>query len=71
MIFRDLKDRCSRHQMNTPEPPVLLDNVQQFVKKWENAEMNGWYILNENVLNELCQLKLHIQHECLSGIPPG
>lgn len=36
-----------------------------------NAEMDGWYILNENVTNELCQLKVHIERGCLSGIPPG
>ena len=71
MIFRDPKDRSAKRQMNTPEPRLLLDNVNQFVKKWENAEMNGWYILNENVVNELCQLKVHIERGCLSGIPPG
>ncbi len=71
MIFRDPKDRSVKRQMKIPEPSVLLDNLQQFVKKWEHTEINGWYILNENVTNTLCQLKGHVERGCLSGIPPG
>ena len=65
IIFRDPKDRSTKRQMNTPEPSVMSENVQQFKKKWEKVEIDGRYILNEKVKDELCRLEVHIENGCL------
>ena len=71
MIFRDPKDRGTKREMTTPDSAILLNNLQQFRKKWKGAHMDSWYVLNSKVTDALDNLEIHISLGCLSGIPPG
>ena len=71
MLFRDQRDKGEQRTLPTPNPSVLLDNIDFFIKKWKHAESNGWFIVNDKVLKQLAQLKVHASKGCLSGINPG
>lgn len=43
--------------------------LNEFTKKWTPCEINGWKLLNMNVLKELKLLEVHISKGCLSGKP--
>lgn len=49
----------------TPDPNVLLNNAELFLKKWENVESNkGKPILSEEALKEVQKMKEHMRKGC-------
>ena len=71
MVFRHPTDIGPKRTMNTPSSTVMLANIDNFVRKWENAEQNGQKILAPKVVRQLHALRLHIKNDCLSNIEPG
>ena len=49
----------------------MLTNIDNFVCKWKNAEVNGHKILTEKVMIQINALQVHIQWGCLSSIEPA
>ena len=71
MLFRDPQDKGQQRSLPTPGVGILKKNLEFFIAKWRDAEVNGWHILNEKVLKELESIKLHVTRGCLSDIKPG
>ena len=71
MLFRDPQDKGQQRILPTPDVGILMKNLEFFIAKWRDAEVNGWHILNEKVLKELESLSLHVTRGCLSDIRPG
>ncbi len=70
MIFPDLSDVDKFQTKNTPEPDMVLKNLDGFQKKWSAKKWNGNAVLNENAYNVMEKLQHHIGKGCLFGIPP-
>lgn len=68
MIFRQNGDCGEVCKMSTPSPPVLLENLDNFRKRWNTflslEEMN-------RARSEIDRLTAHIRKGCLSGSKPG
>ena len=45
MLFRDLSDRGLERKKETPGRQVLLQNMLEFIQKWDKAEVDGWHIV--------------------------
>ena len=71
LVFRDPLDRGESRMMNTPSPSILVEQLERFLQKWENAEYSGWRVLSSSAIKEANNLKKHMQNGCLSGIKPG
>ena len=71
VLFRKPEDKGEHRTLPTPSADILLSYLEFFITKWKDAEVNGWYIINDKVLKQLDSLKLHISWGCLSGINPG
>ena len=71
LVFRNKGDNGPKRTKPTPEPDVLLTNLDSFLTKWkEIASIEGNKIVNPAVLKAIQNLKGHIQKGCLTGIPP-
>ena len=66
MVFRDPSDICKKRTMNTPDEVKMMNNMDNFMVKWQNAEHDGRKILTEKVSKQLELLRKHIQQGCLS-----
>ena len=68
MIFRQNGDCGEVRKMSTPSPPVLLENLETFRKRWNTflrlEEMN-------RARTEIDRLTVHIRKGCLSELKPG
>ena len=68
MIFRAREDSSEVHKMPTPHPEVMVENLENFVKRWRT-------FLNEDnmepTLTEIDHLRRHIRKGCLSDLNPG
>ena len=71
MVFRDPADIGSTRMANTPSPAVMLQNLDKFLKKWNDQKHEGHNILPCQTIEELNKLKTHIEKDCLSNIPPS
>ena len=69
-IFRDPHDTGDKREMDTPNEKILIDNLENFLKKWKNRKCNGDKILNNERLKEINKIREHITKGCLSNIPP-
>ena len=64
-------DQGPKREMATPDSEIMLKNLDEFTKKWKDAEFKDWHIINDNVMDALDYIRVHISKGCLSGIPPG
>ena len=71
MIFRGPMEQGLKHEMATPDSEIMLKNLDDFMKKWKDAELKDWHIINGNVMDALDRIRVHISEGCLTGIPPG
>lgn len=71
LVFRQSNDLGHKRETTTPDSCTILENINNFVRKWKGSELKGWKIINENVLSEIEHLKVHIAKGCLSGLPKG
>jgi hypothetical protein len=55
--------------MSTPSKDILISNLQNFLKKWENRESNGVKLFSSDHLSVISNIRGHILKGCLSGIP--
>ena len=69
LLFRDPKDTGKDHTLPTPTSDILSQSLDVFLIKWQGAEVQGSYILNDKAKKELKSLR-DIVHGCLSNIPP-
>ena len=69
-IFRNPKDTRDIRNMDTPDKKILLENLENFLKKWKDRECNGDKILNNEHLKEIEKIREHMMKGCLSNIPP-
>ena len=68
-IFRCPQDLGDTRKMPTPSKDVLISNLQNFLKKWENRESNGVKRLTPDRISVISNIRGHILKGCLSGIP--
>ena len=59
MVFRDPLDRGEIRHMNTPAPSILVDQLETFLKKWDNVTYKGWKILSPSAIHEAQNLNQH------------
>lgn len=71
MVFRDPVDRGPERKMDTPEPHILVHQLDEFQAKWNDMYCDGTPILSVAAMKEIANLKLHINKGCLSNIRPG
>ena len=71
LIFRDPKDHGERRTMPTPEPSVILHNLDQFLSKWKDFTHEGKQIITAKGEKAIKNIKNHILKGCLSNIPVG
>ena len=71
LIFRDPKDLEERRTMPTPEPSLILHNLDQFLGKWKDFTHEGKQIITGKGEKALKNVKNHILKGCLSNIPVG
>ena len=71
MVFCDPTDQGTVRLKTTPEPSVLIKNLESFVKKWKDAAYNGKKVFSEAAIKETENIKIHMKRGCLSGIQPG
>ena len=71
LLWRDPKDLGSTRKMSTPKPEVLMNNIDQFLRKWEHSEMNGAVLVGDAALKQIHAIMVHVRNGCLSDIPPG
>ena len=71
IVFRDPSDRGVRRTLPTPEPDVMLAQLDAFAERWKNAHYNGVNVLKPAAEKEITNLKKHIIKGCLAGILPG
>ena len=71
LIFRDPRDTGKERTLQTPDPKVLCERIDTFLAKWNEAEIQGSFILNAKAKKELHSLRTHASKGCLSEIPPG
>jgi hypothetical protein len=71
LVFRDPSDRGESRKVVTPSPVVLEGNLDNFNHEWKKAEYNKQPILNDSVLKEMENIRVHMRKGCLSGIRPG
>lgn len=58
--------------MDTPDEQTIMRNLECLTNRWKDVKYdNGEAVLNENVVHEMDNLKVHIERGCLSRIPPG
>ena len=70
VVFRDPLDRGESRMMDTPSPSILVDQLENFLKKWEKAEYSGWRVLSSAAIKEAKKTgKAHAKW--LFGIKPG
>ena len=60
MVFRDPADIGSTRMANSPSPAVMLRNLDNFLKKWNDQKHEGHNILPCQTIEELNKLKTHI-----------
>ena len=71
LVFRDPADLGTKKIKDTPAKEVILKNMEKFERKRENIKYkDGKNVLSEAALKEIKNIKIHIQKEWLSGIPP-
>ena len=56
--------------MDPPDEKILIDNLENCLKKWKNRKCNGDKILDNERLKEMNKIREHITKRCLSNIPP-
>ena len=71
MVFRDPVDQGPERKMDTPDPHVLAQQMNEFQGKWKDMYYDGTPILNAAVMKEIENLNVHINKGCLSNIRPG
>lgn len=71
MVFRDATDKGIERTKTTPEPTVLVSQLNKFVMKWKNVEYSGWSVLSSAAIKEADNLRKHMERGCLSGIKLG
>ena len=59
-LFRNPTDKGRERTLPTPDPYTLQKNLDQFLQKWNHAEVEGRRILNEKTLHEIEALRIHI-----------
>jgi hypothetical protein len=69
-IFRHPKDTGDKREMDTPDEKILIENLENFLKKWKDRTCNGDKILNNERLKEISKIREHMTKGCLSNIPP-
>ena len=71
LIFRDPKDLGEKRTMPTPEPSVILHNLDQFLSKWKGFAHDDKQLITQKGQKALKNIKSHILKGCLSNIPVG
>ena len=72
LIFCKSNDIGNKRTKSTPQPKVILNNVEKFITKWKNAKnSDSSSVLSKKVMSEINNLKRHITKGCLSGIDVG
>ena len=64
LIFRVDGNVGEEREMTTPEPEVIIANLEQLLCRWQGQ-------LNAKTLKSVDDLRRHINKGCLSGILPG
>ena len=71
LIFRVPKDLGEKRTMPTPEPSVILHNLDQFLTKWKGFAHDVKQLITQKGEKALKNIKSHILKGCLSNIPVG
>ena len=71
LVFRQPSDLGKVRTKETPNPQVILHNMEQFVASWRDAGFKGNPVLSSAAMQEISNRKKHIEKGCLSGIRPG
>lgn len=71
LVFRSPTDIGKQRTQSTPPSSIILQQLNDFVRKWKPCKYNGWQIITDLAMKEINGLLLHIQKGCLSDINPG
>lgn len=71
LCFRNPSDVGVNRKEATPSAKITEDNIQQFITKWKDEEVESTKICPEKAHDEVRKLLVHVKLECLSDIPPG
>ncbi len=69
LVFRSRADIGHSRLQSTPSASTIEMNLDAFISRWENVEINGCRALQRNSLVALQNLRTHIKLGCLSSIP--
>ena len=69
LIFRTATDLGHKRMDSTADSKTILDNMDRFLTKWKECELDGWKLINEAALKEADLLTVHINKGCLSNLP--
>lgn len=69
LTFRKASDLGYVRMDATADTKTILSNIDQFLTKWKECDLDGWRILNEAAQKEIDLLKGHINKGCLSNLP--
>ena len=70
-IFRRPSDIGKERIHETPTPNCLVENLDNFLRKWGTQKHGQFPILPKGAIEELSKLRAHMEKGCLSGIPPS
>lgn len=56
-------------QESTADSSTILVNMDRFLAKWKECEVNGWKMINQAAIKEIDLLKVHVSKGCLSNLP--
>lgn len=69
MIFGADADQGEIREMEIPDEHTIKSNLEHLTERWKDVNYdNSETVLNENVLQEIENLKVHIERGCLSKI---
>ena len=71
LVFRSPTDIGKTRQSSTPDSGEIMQNLDDFVKKWSNCDYKGWRLFNNKLELQINALKKHITKGCLSDIVEG
>lgn len=71
MVFRSPTDIGKQRTKTTPTSSIILKQLNDFIRKWQPCNINGWRIITDLAMKEITGLMIHIKKGCLSDINPG
>ena len=71
LAFRQSGDYGTSRTKTTPQPSIVLSNLDQIKQKWKQIVYQGVPLLSDEAIEEIEKLGRHIMKGCLSDIPVG